>query len=579
MKKIVFSLLLLLFVSTVFGGTGSIEVYPKQVPRDYFGATIEVIFMPDSGVVWNNGKLIITIPQAFYPAPTLTTGAQGTLKAYRMVSGTTPLEIPPSNILIDGYIVTINSIAISASDTVKIVYGYSQSAGEGVQTPNIPGDYYFECLENPTGISSNTLVPSGRIRVSDVAITKTANKAQAIAGDTITYTITFSNISPYHPSQDVTVWDTIPDTLELIETSSVPANVYGKMYVWEKSMLMISDPVTMAVVAKVKPDAVYYANTVTNTAEINAWDMYGYNYQNEDSVSLPVYGVKLGLNLMTMPSSSAVQGQQITVILRVENTGNTFTPYCTAALNPTNANVIMISNPSPSYRSISPSAFGMFTWVYEAANPGIVAFSASASAQSGYSVINSSLIVSNNIIISGLTPTFTGTTIPSYTPTSTYTEVYTSTFTPTFTKTQTPVNTVIFTGTVVPSDTATFMPSFTATLTKTPEVQPSFTPVPQQSPLRTPDIPVYTDKNVFNPANNEKINITCRLPYSSKARAWVYNLNGEVVAELINTEASGTVSIFWDGRNQKGALTGRGIYFIHVKQGDWQTIKKVIVLK
>jgi len=573
MKRLLAGIIVIMFASWLFAGTGSIDVYPKQVPRDYFGATIEIIYTPDNAAVWTSGKLSLTIPDSFYPAPTTVTATQGNLRVFRITAGTVTSEVPSTSIETDGYAVTINSIALTNLEALKIVYGYAENIGEGVQTPYMPGDYFFKAGEDPSGASLNTLLNDQTVHVSDIAITKSVNKPEAIAGDTLTYTITYSNISPYHPSQNITIWDTIPEAFEILEVSSTPDSITGNLFVWSKSMLTISDPVDFTVAVKVKPEAITFGSTATNMAEIKASDMYSNEYYEKSSVAIPVKGVALSTMIMTNPTSSAVTGQQITVILRVQNTGNTVTPYASGSVSPTNSNAVYTGGPYPSSVSILPLQYGMLTWIYTASAQGVVAFSASASAQSGYTTVSSVVTVSNQIYISEPVPTHTETPVPVDTATSTYTPVPSSTSTYTYTAS--------YTATEVQSATQTFTQIITPTMTytKTPTPVISATPSPQQSPSKTPDVPVFTSKNIFNPGNNESVTITYKLPYSSKARVWIYNLNGEVVAELMNKEASGTVSVTWDGKNEKGKIIGRGIYFMHVKQGNWQVIKKIIVLK
>lgn len=82
--------------------------------------------------------------------------------------------------------------------------------------------------------------------------------------------------------------------------------------------------------------------------------------------------------------------------------------------------------------------------------------------------------------------------------------------------------------------------------------------------------------NPFNPTTTIKF----ALPFEEKVTLFVYNINGEKVAELVNNElAPGTYNISWNGKNDAGEFTASGIYFYKLKAGKNEVTKKMMLLR
>ena len=123
--------------------------------------------------------------------------------------------------------------------------------------------------------------------------------------------------------------------------------------------------------------------------------------------------------------------------------------------------------------------------------------------------------------------------------------------------------------------TYTFTVTLTQTITSTHTVSPTITNTP------TPDIAAQFDKNYFNPAEGETLQISTRAEANTKVYIKAYNLTGELVRKHEYTTAvTGWNIVAWDGKNDAGRLVGRGMYFIHVqKEGGKSEVKRVYVLK
>ena len=82
--------------------------------------------------------------------------------------------------------------------------------------------------------------------------------------------------------------------------------------------------------------------------------------------------------------------------------------------------------------------------------------------------------------------------------------------------------------------------------------------------------------NPFNP----KTTIRFSLPKDSNVELFVYDVNGKIVKEFINTSMQpGNYKVVWDGTNQSGVLVGSGIYFYRIKAGSFIASQKMIFLK
>ena len=82
--------------------------------------------------------------------------------------------------------------------------------------------------------------------------------------------------------------------------------------------------------------------------------------------------------------------------------------------------------------------------------------------------------------------------------------------------------------------------------------------------------------NPFNP----KTTIRFSLPKDSNVELFVYDVNGKIVKEFINTNMQpGNYKVVWDGTNKGGVLVGSGIYFYRIKAGSFIASQKMIFLK
>ena len=82
-----------------------------------------------------------------------------------------------------------------------------------------------------------------------------------------------------------------------------------------------------------------------------------------------------------------------------------------------------------------------------------------------------------------------------------------------------------------------------------------------------------------NPSSHD-IAFSLELPFQTVVEADIYSLTGERIKTLlVTTLLAGIHNLVWDRRDQKGTKVGAGTYFIRVRVGKKEAIRKVTILK
>lgn len=82
--------------------------------------------------------------------------------------------------------------------------------------------------------------------------------------------------------------------------------------------------------------------------------------------------------------------------------------------------------------------------------------------------------------------------------------------------------------------------------------------------------------NPFNPTTT----INYQLPVKEHVKLVLYNILGEKVRTLVNKEQSANYyKVIWNGRNDAGRQVASGIYFYMVNAGEYNAVKKMILLR
>jgi flagellar hook assembly protein FlgD len=87
------------------------------------------------------------------------------------------------------------------------------------------------------------------------------------------------------------------------------------------------------------------------------------------------------------------------------------------------------------------------------------------------------------------------------------------------------------------------------------------------------------EQNYPNPFNPET-QITYALPLATHVKLVLYNVLGQKVKTLVDEEqTAGYKTMQWDGRDENENELASGIYFYHLQAGDYNEVKKMIMMK
>jgi hypothetical protein len=82
--------------------------------------------------------------------------------------------------------------------------------------------------------------------------------------------------------------------------------------------------------------------------------------------------------------------------------------------------------------------------------------------------------------------------------------------------------------------------------------------------------------NPFNPTTT----INYSLKENSKVSLNIYNIKGQKVKQLVNEMLeSGNHTVIWNGKDNYGKFVSSGIYFYKLKTGNYEKVKKMILLR
>ncbi|MBD3271926.1 MAG: PKD domain-containing protein [Elusimicrobia bacterium] len=102
--------------------------------------------------------------------------------------------------------------------------------------------------------------------------------------------------------------------------------------------------------------------------------------------------------------------------------------------------------------------------------------------------------------------------------------------------------------------------------------------------LKPEDIPVNTQLTVYNNVikthENNNVILYATMHKAGKLNITVYDTQGRKMKTLVDEERqAGIHEIMWDGKTGAGNTVGSGIYFIHMKTGDFYKTGKIAVIK
>ncbi|WP_018126668.1 GEVED domain-containing protein [Balneola vulgaris] len=151
-------------------------------------------------------------------------------------------------------------------------------------------------LTNNSATASITVVPEE----ADIAITKTANKSQALEGELITYTVVVTNNGP-KPSTSLKVVDQLPTGLDF-ESATTTKGVYvTSSGIWDIGVLGVGEQETLTIVARAAANT--KNSTIVNTADLNSQDQTDNNSANNtSSASVDIIEATIPANCLDIPT-------------------------------------------------------------------------------------------------------------------------------------------------------------------------------------------------------------------------------------------------------------------------------------
>ncbi|MFH1379256.1 MAG: fibronectin type III domain-containing protein [bacterium] len=86
--------------------------------------------------------------------------------------------------------------------------------------------------------------------------------------------------------------------------------------------------------------------------------------------------------------------------------------------------------------------------------------------------------------------------------------------------------------------------------------------------------------NIFNPIDGKQSLITVEIKSREHVKIALYDSKGREIITLVNEELSSGSYVFpWDGKDDSRNTVGSGIYFVHIKMGNYTENKKIVIIK
>lgn len=114
-------------------------------------------------------------------------------------------------------------------------------------------------------------------------------------------------------------------------------------------------------------------------------------------------------------------------------------------------------------------------------------------------------------------------------------------------------------------------------MTPTPTWSVSNTPGPTQTAV----VPAVLSTNIFRPGQGVPLKIDIKPVESGRVSIRIFNISGELVRPVLEADLAAGLwfQATWDGRNPDGEVVANGVYFVSVRGGNIDSLKKVVVLR
>ena len=181
-----------------------------------------------------------------------------------------------------------------------------------------------------TRTDNNTAQDDILIRLTDLEVTKTTDKAAALENETVTFTLAWKNNGP-QDAVNAVLTDTLPAGLTFVSATPVPTSTVGQVLTWSLGDSAVGTSGTITVTATVNAGTA--GQTLVNVARVDN-DRQETDYTNNDDSVPVVVSTLANVWINKSGPATAALGGQVSYTLDYGNNGNT------AALNTTVTDVL-----------------------------------------------------------------------------------------------------------------------------------------------------------------------------------------------------------------------------------------------
>jgi uncharacterized repeat protein (TIGR01451 family)/fimbrial isopeptide formation D2 family protein len=234
-------------------------------------------------------------------------------------AGLTFVSASPSTGAYAGGVWTVGAVAAGGSATLTVTATVDAPASPGIPQP-VTNTASVSGREYDPDPSNNTDSVTETPQYADLAVTKVVNDATPNVGDTITFTITLSNLGA-DTATNVTVLDQLPSGLQFVSATANEGTYDPGTGIWTVGTVDTLFARTLQIDALVLPPVSGVPQPSTNTASVNSSDQYDPDPSNNtDSVTETPQYADLAVEKVVSNSNPNVGGQ-VTFTVTLRNLG------------------------------------------------------------------------------------------------------------------------------------------------------------------------------------------------------------------------------------------------------------------
>ena len=176
---------------------------------------------------------------------------------------------------------------------------------------------------DPQPANNQSTISTTAIALADPGISKLGTPDPVIAGETVTYTLVYSNPGP-SDAQGMVITDVLPAGVTFggvqSETPAVLGPIVnGNIAVWTSGMLSAGTQGSIVFTVTVNADA---PSVIINTVEISTTTTDLQSTNNQATVSTTVQFADVAIQKTVEPTRPVIAGETMTYTLAFSNTGN-----------------------------------------------------------------------------------------------------------------------------------------------------------------------------------------------------------------------------------------------------------------